>query len=206
MSRPFLLCLALAAAARAEIVGDGGASTYLDGADWVATSNAGTIRATVPGDLVTDLQVAGLAGDPLYEMNWIRDAHLWADNSWTYSKSFTLTPAAVAAAAAGDLLLVFDGVKMSSAVSLNGVSLGGTTDQYLRYVFSLKGKVAAGANVLTVTFDPTVADTEGRWMACSGGWECVQTRTTLRAPAAPRNCDPNTQNPNPTARPLPLTN
>jgi beta-mannosidase len=31
--------------------------------------------------------------------------------------------------------------------------------------------VAVGANALSVTFDPAVQTTEGRWMACSGGWD-----------------------------------
>jgi hypothetical protein len=132
-------------AARASLIdapiasdGDGGAR-YLDGQDWLLNAPGFTaIRATVPGDIITDLQTAGLVGDPLFELNWIRDAHVWANSPWTYSKSFTATAADVAAlASGGDLLLVLDGAKMSSSVTVNGVAVGATTDQNLRYVFSL---------------------------------------------------------------------
>jgi len=43
---------------------------YLDGEGWIATSEDGKtiINGNVPGDLITDMQLAGLIGDPLYGM------------------------------------------------------------------------------------------------------------------------------------------
>lgn len=35
-----------------------------------------SISGKVPGDLITDLQNAGLIGDPLYELNWL-NASMW---------------------------------------------------------------------------------------------------------------------------------
>ena len=108
----------------------------------------------------------------------------------------------------GDLLLVLDGAKMSAAVKVNGVVVGGATDQFLRYTFSLKvdkyrpssttspsyftfrsiftilftltphervctktASLVVGSNNVSITFDPQIEDTEGRWMACTGGWD-----------------------------------
>lgn len=159
--------------------------TYLDSASWVASSSAPSpleIRATVPGDLITDLQLAGLIGDPLYELNW-KNSTLWDTRTWVYSTTFSLDVASLAGIAAGtsDTLLVFDGVKMPSAVDVNGVAVGTTTNQFLRYEFSLAAAAAAGVtlaatNTLSVSFDPSVQTTEGRFMACSGGWDwaCVR--------------------------------
>lgn len=160
------------------IVSDGSTARFLDGDDWVVSSPGfNDIRGTVPGDLVTDLQVAGLARDPLYELNWIEDAHLWANNAWTYKKTFTVSAAEVASlATGGDFLIVFDGAKMSSSVYVNGVSVGNTTNQYLRYSLSIKDSLKVGENLLSVTFDPIVQTTEGRWMACTGGWDWAGVR------------------------------
>lgn len=141
-------------------------SSYSRRQEWIASApGVGSIRASVPGDLITDLEAAGLIGDPLYELNW-QNASLWDSHVWTYATTFTLTPAA----AASTLLLVLDGVKMSAHVSLNGVAVGHTTDQYLRYTFPVAGVAVAGPNTLTVSFDSADQSTEGRWMACTGGW------------------------------------
>ena len=50
------------------------------------------IDASVPGDLLTDLQNAGQIGDPLVEKNFLNSS-LWAARTWTYSTTFT-APAA----------------------------------------------------------------------------------------------------------------
>ena len=160
------------------IAGDG-APVYLNSAEWVASApGMGSIRATVPGDLISDLYAAGLVGDPLYELNWLNSS-LWEKNVWTFSRSFSLASSSLEAlrAGVGDTLLVFDGIKMSATVSLNGVAIGHTTNQFLRYTFSLAAAAAAGVrlaadNVLTVAFDAADQTTEGRWMACTGGWDC----------------------------------
>jgi beta-mannosidase len=153
--------------------------TYLDSETWTASttfagaSSPTVIRATVPGDLITDLQMAGLIGDPLYELNW-KNFSLWDDNVWTYTQTFTLSAAELAAisSGSGDTLLVFDGVKMSSSMTINGVALGKTTNQFLRYTFSLAAAVTAGVkleatNTLAVSFDAADQTTEGRFAACS---------------------------------------
>ena len=164
------------------------AVAYLDGSDWIATpggANAGApVMAVVPGDVITDLQRAGAIGDPNYELNWLgADSAAW----WrpvTLSKGFSLAAAQLAGIESGasELLVVFDGIKMASSVSVNGAALGHTTNQFLRYTFSLSQahrasgnsllRAGEGAgNTLAVAFDPADQTTEGRFMASSGGWD-----------------------------------
>ena len=193
-----LASVALLALARAQgglidhpIAGD--SLVYLDSQEWTAsTPGLASIRATVPGDLITDLQVAGLIGDPLYELIWLNSS-IWDARVWTFTRSFSLAPAALAALAAGvgDMLLVFDGVKMSATISLNGAVIGHTTNQFLRYTFSLAAAAAAGArlgadNTLAVAFDAADQTTEGRWMACTGGWDWCVAATAAAAAACRR--------------------
>lgn len=96
-----------------------------------------SLTGKVPGDLITDLQNAGMIGDPLYELNF-KNASLWDTNVWTYTTTVTMDASRLAAAlAAGSAhVLVFDGVKMGASVTLNGKSVGIIKDQFLRWVGS----------------------------------------------------------------------
>lgn len=63
----------------------------LDG-QWKASNSLTgvAINATVPGDLLTDLQTAGILDDLLYDMNY-RDpvqTRLFDEGEWVYSTSF----------------------------------------------------------------------------------------------------------------------
>ena len=135
-----------------------------------------TIPAHVPGDIITDMELAGAIGDPLYELNF-KNSSLWATARarWVYTTTFS-SANVFGSGTGADAVLVFDGVKMGATVKLNGVVLGTVTDQFLRYNFSVSellrgtGGGSAGANnTLEVEFDGT--DTNGRYMACTGGWD-----------------------------------
>ena len=146
---------------------------YLDGAWSASEASLGlTIPATVPGDIITDLQRAGVIGDPWYELNWLDNRTLWSPNatSWVFTTSATLPPPGAPAGAA--LLLVFEGIKMGARVSINGVPLGNATNQHVRYVFPVPAAaITPGASArVQVAFDPAL-QTPGRFMACSGGWD-----------------------------------
>jgi hypothetical protein len=54
------------------VLGDAGNAIYLDGEAWVLRSIDGEVKvsALVPGDLLTDLQRAGLIGDPMLNVNF----------------------------------------------------------------------------------------------------------------------------------------
>eukprot|EP00937_MAST-01D_sp_MAST-1D-sp2_P002782 g2782.t1 len=45
------------------------------------------ISAAVPGDILADLQRAGLIGDPLFGLNFL-DSSIWTANTWTYRTTF----------------------------------------------------------------------------------------------------------------------
>jgi hypothetical protein len=62
------------------------------------------------------------------------------------------------------------------AVYLNGVSLGLTRDQFLRYSFSVSSLLTHnGSNSLEIVLLPYAhaANADARFMACSGGWDWV---------------------------------
>jgi len=61
----------------------------------------------VPGDLLTDLQLSGVIGDPLYENNFAPPGTpVWDAYNWTYTTSFNLEASTTSAA---EVYLVFDG-------------------------------------------------------------------------------------------------
>ena len=145
--------------------------------------------ATVPGDVVTDLEAAGRIEDPLFELNF-KNATLWAYGVWNYTKTISFTEENVNrvkgyTAIGSDMVLVFDGIKMGANIYLNGKLLGTANDQFLRYNFSLGQAMATenglplnvGDNTLVVSFDASI-DTAGRFMACTGGWDWAPYTTT----------------------------
>ena len=137
---------------------------YFDGGSWTASSAGGPqdgrppLPATVPGDILSDLQQAGRVGDPYYNTTWRQPDFIaaWNNGTWTYKKTFS-TPTSAAAS----YLLVFDGIRMGATIALNGVQLGNATNQFLRYMFSATGLKPAGdgQNVLELTFGD---DSRGR--------------------------------------------
>ena len=72
-----LLCCCCTQAVEDPIGAD--AITYLDGSTWSwhRDDDGFTIPASVPGDVVTDLERAGAIGDPLLDDNFVRDAPVW---------------------------------------------------------------------------------------------------------------------------------
>ncbi len=107
------------------IAGDGNIIQYLDGEGWTVTNGADiNIGARVPGDLITDLQLAGVIGDPLYELNF--QATTWDDTNFNYSTTFTVDASITSrltASPSTDVLLVFDSLKMAGDVWLDDTYL-----------------------------------------------------------------------------------
>lgn len=135
--------------------------------------------AIVPGDVLSDLERAGIIPDPLRERNFRSQAVMVRNHSWDYSLTFDVGDLAKL-----DALLVFEGIKMGAQVYLNGQLLGVARDQYLRYVYHLTpGTLKGSANELNVHFPAGDAiDTKGRFMACTGGWDWAPyTDTTERS-------------------------
>lgn len=137
------------------------------------------IKANVPGDLLTDLQLAGVIQDPLYELVF-KNATVWDSNSWVYTQTFSVSSAALTENSGITSLLVFDGVKMGARVIVNGQQIGEVADQFLRYTFPLNMNLlreGSNANTLELVFDKSVS-CGGRWMACTGGWDWVSSLTS----------------------------
>jgi hypothetical protein len=142
-----------------------------------------TIPAQVPGDLLTDLHRAGVIDDPWKDLTWIKNSSLWTDHTWTYSTNFTHAvgaserPGASSSSGKAATLLVFEGVKTGATVRVNGHTVGVVRDQFLRYVFELDavalGLRDGGGNRLDVTFGVEDVAEDGRFMACTGGWDWV---------------------------------
>jgi beta-mannosidase len=177
-------------------IASGASPTYLDGT-WElqhltnATSGVGTgpvINATVPGDILSDLQRAGRLPDPYWNTSWREPAFIaaWNNGSWRYSKRFAAPPPA-AAPATDEVLLCFDGVLMGATLQLDGQPLSvttdpvlgnvtGATDQFLRYAFPVgsllrrqrpstgssgAGNGGAGSHVVSATFGAALNEHPG---------------------------------------------
>ena len=153
--------------------------TYLDGDMWTASSTvaAFTVASSVPGDLVTDLATAGRVGDPLHGVNWREQSSVWArEGGWSFARVFDYSTARVESSVSS-VLLVLDGVKMAADVYLNGVRVSGEAglaDQHLRYEFEIASVLRRTENNLTIHIPLPSHDArndEGRYAACSGGWD-----------------------------------
>ena len=178
--RSFYLCLCLLESVATELtlrdheISSLSTPFYLDGSDWIATeSTLGlNISATVPGDIVTDLQRSGIIGDPYYELNFLNNRSFWDPLlSWTYTK-YVLLPPQSNSSANSSLLLVFEGVKLGAHVIVNGVEVGIVSNQFIRYLFWLPTEIIhlGSLNKISLRFDSAII-TNNRFVASMAGWD-----------------------------------
>ena len=152
---------------------------------------------SLPSDLLTNLMHAGVIDDPYLDRNFLTQRHVWMGDhamddqvhanrtrGWIYSTTFELpSPDALSSLASPDnnasrwtWFLVVEGIKMGAHIAINGVPLGNTTNQFLRYKFQVTDRhwmPSTGQprrHKLTITFDPSI-EVDGRFAACSGGWD-----------------------------------
>jgi beta-mannosidase len=149
----------------------------LDGDAWTAVNGDGTIAigATVPGDLISDLQRANMIHDPLFNLTF--QEKVWDASLWTYaSPPFDVDRIDVLQ----EVYLVFDGLKMAADVAVNNHHVGIYSDQFLRHVIPVKKHLQSTSNVVTVVFRMSndSMNNETRWMGCSGGWDWAPYSTT----------------------------
>eukprot|EP01052_Picozoa_sp_SAG31_P028739 SAG31_NODE_2798_length_5081_cov_5.160779_3_plen_542_part_00 len=132
-----LALLGTAASSMDHPIASGALPFVLDDASWTVTRTGGagpslsSLPAQVPGDILSDLQRAGRAPDPYFNLTWREPEFvaLWNTGTWTYRRRFT-TPASAASA---KQLLVFNGIRMGAVVTLNGHWLFNATNQFQRY-------------------------------------------------------------------------
>ena len=72
-----------------------------DEEDWNISNGSVTIKATVPGEMISDIFKSKLLDsnsgeedpvdlEPYYEENWLIYAHVWNNSDWTYTHRFSL--------------------------------------------------------------------------------------------------------------------
>lgn len=153
----------------------GSALQYLDSSDWILTNGSLSISATVPGDLLTDLERAGIIQDPIASAN-LRDAAIAALmlNTWSWSTTFDLDSEFLQESTGSPVLLVLDSVKLAADIALNGVSLLSVADQFLRYNVTVpEGLLQPTGNVIVVSSPPfsDPRNAAGRFQGCAAGWD-----------------------------------
>ncbi|WIB60698.1 glycoside hydrolase family 2 protein [Curtobacterium sp. MCLR17_007] len=96
------------------------------------------IRATVPGQVHTDLEREGLLADPSFDRN--EAAAAWVGRAdWTYRRQLDVDPRGHER-----VDLVCDGLDTVAELSLDGVVVGTTRNMHRRYRFDLRDRIGAG--------------------------------------------------------------
>ncbi len=136
------------------------------------------LKASVPGDLLSDLMMNGLIDDPYMDRNFLTQEKVWTGNdnddeseferkslrkrTWIYSTTFDIPESS---SCDMSWKIVLEGIKMGADVSVNGQWIGQTIDQFLRYDLVigkeiLEKGVLCGRNLrrhnLTISFDPSI--------------------------------------------------
>eukprot|EP01043_Picozoa_sp_COSAG02_P016126 COSAG02_NODE_703_length_18313_cov_58.533652_9_plen_504_part_00 len=124
----------------------------LGGTEWTVRSSNGTVcvPSTVPGVVHTDLLAAGVIPEPFAQFNELVLRWVALDN-WTFSRKFSYQYSERTSSAT----LVFDGLDTFANVTLNNVTLGQSSNAFLRFEFPVPaGLLRSGvdSNELTVSF------------------------------------------------------
>jgi len=102
---------------------------FLDGEGWVITNGTTVVQGTVPGTSLTDLQLSGVIGDPIFNLNF--QGNVWDSSVWNYTTSFDLAPGV----GGGAVFLVADGIEMVADIVVINGRVGWdirVADQFLR--------------------------------------------------------------------------
>ncbi len=161
---------------------------YLCG-EWMlsAPELGGTLSATVPGCLHTDLMSAGIIKDLYYRDN--AAGYEWVEHvSPTYTLHFD-------ARLSDDVRLVFEGLDTFCEIELNGIQLGRTHNMFIPHSFDVSDILKSSDNILSVRFTPPAEAVEGmtpppsyaftpdrvnaRRIQCTYGWDWVYRFVTM---------------------------
>ena len=127
-----------------------------------------TIPASVPGCIHTDLLAAGKIEDPYYRDNEAR--LMWiGETDWVYRRTFNV-PAELLNEAR--IYLHCDGLDTLSTITINGVKIGATDNQFRIWEFDVKSALRAGENSIEVYFSSTIpyiqAEQQKRYLNLTG--------------------------------------
>ena len=125
----------------------------LDGDDWNVSNATNTIPATVPGSIYVDLMNANIIGDPYYGSN--PDDYKWVatNNTWTYTKQFTLS---------SDIMnmrviqLISEGLDTLAKVEINGELIFTNDNMFQRNSIEIKKFLKVGSNKISIEFPSKV--------------------------------------------------
>ncbi|KAF6019508.1 manba [Bugula neritina] len=126
----------------------------LNGNSWLASSaELGMhLKATVPGSMYTDLLANKVIEDPYNRYNDIRYAK-YSMYDWQYKRSFTVSSFLKAKES---IDLVCHGIDTISVIYINGVIVGKTSNQFIKYRFPIKHYLNTGSNELVINFTSAV--------------------------------------------------
>nr|AEE61968.1 unknown [Dendroctonus ponderosae] len=104
---------------------------------------------TVPGGVYSDLMDLEIIDDVFFGFN--DNVTSWVGTiNWTYALNFTIDPTLLEYE---NVNLVFDGVDTFADIVLNNVTVGSTTNMFVRYVFDVKDILKAeGNNTIVLKF------------------------------------------------------
>ena len=137
--------------------------------NWILKNDkVGTVSATVPGCVHTDLIANGIIKDIFWRDNnknyqWIEDC------DWDYECSFD-------ASTDSDAVLVFEGLDTYADVYLNGTHIGSAEDMFIPYRFDVSSVLKAKENTLRVHFRSPIKEIEGLPL-CKGAFTRERMRT-----------------------------
>eukprot|EP01084_Bolivina_argentea_P281133 480969_1 len=125
----------------------------LGGNDWTTTNGTKNVPASVPGSIYVDLMNAGVIGDPYYGSN--PDDYKWVvvNNTWTYTKTFTLS---------SDIMnmrviqLVSEGLDTLAYLSINDQLIFTNDNIYQRNHVEIKNFLKTGSNTIKIVFPSKV--------------------------------------------------
>ena len=98
------------------------------------TEGQGIIPAEVPGDLYSDLLMAGLIEDPYYRDNELAALKL-SDNDYVYETCFDVPDEIMNRER---ICLVFDGLDTLAEIRLNGVLLGTADNMHRTWKYDIR--------------------------------------------------------------------
>ena len=112
------------------------------------TEGQGIIPAEVPGDLYSDLLMAGLIEDPYYRDNELAALKL-SDNDYVYETCFDVPDEIMNRER---ICLVFDGLDTLAEIRLNGVLLGTADNMHRTWKYDIRECIKNKGNCLSILF------------------------------------------------------
>ena len=145
------LCLVARAGAPSSVLSLGGSTKGAGGSPWTLRNSNGSlsIPATVPGVVHLDLLRAKKIAEPYYRYGELELAWVYREE-WTYSRTIA---AGALGAAPGRVLLRSEGLDTVATLTLNGVTIGNTSNMFHRPVWDVTSAFKPGsANALEIRF------------------------------------------------------